>query len=88
MKIYDEKPITEALGSFEQILRAALELPPLTRAMLADHLLQSLDGPNQKEIDEAWAVEIERRIREIDEGKVELIPGDKVMEELRSRFKG
>jgi putative addiction module component (TIGR02574 family) len=87
MKIYDEKPTEKTLASFEEILRAALELPPLQRAMLADHLLQSLDGPDQKDIDEAWAVEIERRIREIDEGKVELIPGEKVMEELRSRFK-
>jgi putative addiction module component (TIGR02574 family) len=53
--------------------------------MLADQLLASLDGPNQKEIDAAWAEEIERRIREIDEGKVETIDGEVVMRELRSR---
>ena len=46
--------------------------------MLADHLLANLDGPTQKEIDAAWAEEIERRIREIDEGKVELVDGDLV----------
>jgi hypothetical protein len=53
------------LHGFDQILKAALALPPGTRAMLADHLLASLDGPTQKEIDAAWAEEIERRIREI-----------------------
>ena len=55
--------------------------------MLADHLLASLDGPNQEEIDAAWAEEAERRMREIDEGKVELIDGELVMRELRSRKK-
>jgi putative addiction module component (TIGR02574 family) len=73
------------LDSFEEILRAALALPPGARAMLADHLLASLDGPNQKQIDAAWAEEAERRMREIDEGKVETIDGDEVMRELRSR---
>jgi putative addiction module component (TIGR02574 family) len=73
------------LDSFEEILRAALALPPGARAMLADHLLVSLDGPNQKQIDAAWAEEVERRIREIDEGKVETIDGEVVMQKLRSR---
>lgn len=74
-----------AMSTFEEILSAALALPPGMRAMLADHLLASLDGPNQKEIDAAWAEEVERRIREIDEGKVETIDGELVMQKLRSR---
>lgn len=57
------------------------------RAMLADHLPTSLDGPDQKQIDALWAKEAERRIREIDEGKVETIDGELVMEQLRSRLK-
>jgi putative addiction module component (TIGR02574 family) len=77
----------EIPGDFDEILRAALSLPLGDRAMLADHLLTSLDGPNQKQIDEAWAEEAERRMREIDEGKVEAIDGELVMQRLRSRFK-
>ena len=73
--------------SFEEILSAALSLSPNERAMLADQLLTSLDGPNQKEIDAAWAEEAERRAREIDEGKVETIDGELVMERLRAGFK-
>jgi putative addiction module component (TIGR02574 family) len=86
MKSYKNKP-AELLNSFEEILRAALELPPNARAMLAGHLLESLDDPEQTEIDAAWSEEIERRIRDIDEGKVKLIPGEEVVAELRSRFK-
>ena len=70
-----------------EILRAALELPPDARAMLASHLLESLDDQKQTEIDAAWSEEIERRIREVEEGKVKLIPGEEVLAELRSRFK-
>jgi putative addiction module component (TIGR02574 family) len=71
---------------FEEVLSAALTLSPGERAMLADHLLSSLDGPDQKEIDAAWADEAERRMREIEEGKVNAIDGELVMERLRSRF--
>ena len=74
------------LTDFDAILSAALSLSANERAMRADHLLSSLDGPNQKEIDAAWAEEAERRMREIDEGKVELIDGELVMERLRARL--
>ena len=87
MKSYEEKAVDEKMDSYEEIMRSALALPPGARAMLADHLLESLDDPEQKEIDAAWAEEIERRIRAIDEGRVKLIPGDEVLAELRSRFK-
>jgi putative addiction module component (TIGR02574 family) len=75
------------LDTFEEILTAALELPPEKRAMLTDRLLVSLDPPDQKAIDDAWAEEAERRMAEIDEGKVETIDGELVMQKLRSRFK-
>jgi len=78
---------SELSSSFDQILRAAMELPPDSRAMLAGHLLESLDQPEQMEIDAAWSEEIERRIRDVDEGRVKLIPGEEVLAELRSRFK-
>jgi len=74
------------MSTFEEILRAALALPAEARAMLADRLLESLDGPDQKRIDALWAEEAERRLRELEEGKVEAIDGELVMQRLRSRF--
>jgi len=74
------------MNTFEEILSAALALPPGMRAMLADHLLASLDGEEQKGLDAIWAEEVERRIRDVDEGKVETIDGELVMQKLRSRF--
>ena len=86
MKSY-KKESSEPLTSVVEILRTVLELPPDARAMLAGHLLESLDDSEQTEIDAAWSEEIERRIRDIDEGRVKLIPGEEVLAELRSRFK-
>ncbi len=73
--------------NFDEILSAALSLSPGARAMLADHLLESLDSEDQKRIDVVWAEEAERRVKAIDEGRAELIPGDEVMAELRARVK-
>ena len=77
----------DVLNTFEEILRAALSLQPAERAMLADHLLEGLATAEQKRIDALWAEEAERRLREIDEGRVATIDGELVMQELRARHK-
>ena len=50
-----------------------------------EELLISLEA--SEEVEAAWRAEIERRVKEIDEGKVQLIPGEQVMNELRSQLK-
>jgi putative addiction module component (TIGR02574 family) len=55
--------------------------------MLADHLLESLDAEDQKRIDALWAEEAERRVKEIEDGIVTPIPGEEVMNRLRSRYR-
>lgn len=72
-------------ANFDDIIKQALSLPPGARAMLADHLLESLDWDQQKEIDAVWADEAERRMQEIRDGKVQTIDGEQVMRELRAR---
>jgi putative addiction module component (TIGR02574 family) len=57
-----------------EILKQALQLPPEARAALAGSLLDSVDEPLDLDAESAWETEIAARIREIDEGKVTLIP--------------
>jgi putative addiction module component (TIGR02574 family) len=57
-----------------EILKQALKLPPEARAALAGSLLDSLDESLDLDAESAWEAEIAARIREIDEGKVTLIP--------------
>lgn len=75
------------MSTYEEIINAALALPPDTRAMLAEHLLESLDADDQKRIDELWAEEAERRDKEIEDGVVTPIPGEEVMNRLRARYR-
>ena len=77
----------ETMSTYEEIISAALALPPDTRAMLAEHLLESLDAEDQKKIDALWAEEAERRNKEIDDGVVTPIPGEEVMNRLRARYR-
>jgi putative addiction module component (TIGR02574 family) len=72
----------------QQLLRTALALPESDRAELAASLIHSLDTKTDEEVDEAWAVEIQRRIESIDNGEVELVPWDGVMREMRDRRHG
>jgi putative addiction module component (TIGR02574 family) len=71
---------------YKDVANAALALPPAARAMLAEDLVASLEA-SQEEVDEAWRIEIQRRVKEIKEGKVQLIPGEQVMSELRAQLK-
>ena len=75
------------MNTFEEILRAALSLPPEAKAILARHLLESLATEEQKRIDALWAEEAERRLKEIEDGVVMPIPGEEVMSRLRARRK-
>ncbi|HEX5873432.1 MAG TPA: addiction module protein [Pyrinomonadaceae bacterium] len=74
-------------SSYEEIMHAALALPPGARAMLAEHLMESLDSEDQERIEALWAEEAARRDKEIEDGIVTPIPGDEVMNRLRSRYK-
>ena len=69
-----------------EILEAeALKLTASDRARLAEHLIASLD--EDTEIEEAWATEVERRIAEIDTGKVQMIPAAEAIAEARASLK-
>ena len=68
----------------QQLLDVALSLPVADRANLAALLLRSLDPASDSEAESAWATEIERRVKSIDEGTVELVPWDDVMQVLHT----
>ena len=57
-----------------ELLREAMELPPEARASLAGSLIDSLDDHVDDDAEAAWDAEIARRMQEIDEGKVKLVP--------------
>lgn len=69
----------------EKLEAEALKLTSGERAALAQRLLASLEG--DAEIDEAWAVEVERRIAEVESGAVQLIPIEEALARVRAALK-
>lgn len=70
----------------DRVVDEALELPADARITLIDRILASLNLPTQPEIDRLWAEEAERRVAEIDAGKVELVPGEEVFDKIRRKY--
>ncbi len=69
----------------KELFREAFELPESERATLAGLLIESLEPPPDPDVEEAWAVEAERRWNEIQSGAVRTIPWDEVRAKLFRR---
>jgi len=72
--------------TFEKIRDAALELSIEERSWLVEQLWDSARTAKEREIDEAWVAEAERRVKEIENGTAELIPAEQVFRELRAKY--
>ena len=69
----------------EIIEAQALSLTPEERARLADRLITSLF--DDQDIEEAWAVEVERRIKDIESGRARLVPASEAIARARAAIK-
>lgn len=70
----------------DKLLEEALLLPADERASLVEKLLQSLNLPNEAEVDRLWIEEAERRVSQIEAGEVEVIPGEQVFAMIRAKY--
>ena len=72
-----------------ELKEKAAQLSEPERAELALAMIESLDGPPEDPtaVEEAWRIEIERRVGELDRGDVKPIPGDEVFAEVRRRLR-
>ncbi len=74
------------MGNRLEILQAeALTLTSGERAAFAQLLLASLD--EDAEIEDAWAIEVERRIAEVETGSVQVIPIADALAQARAKLK-
>ena len=71
----------------EEIEKAVLHLPLQERAHLAQKLLESLDQLPEAEARQLWLVEAQRRADEIDQGKIQLVSGEELENQVQALFK-
>ena len=69
-----------------ELLRYALALPLEARSALIDSLIASLDATADEGATDAWKREIELRLKQIDDGTVELISWGVARKRLRDRL--
>lgn len=72
----------------EQLAKEAMSLPGESRARLADLLVDSLEGDELGQVQEAWVGEAKRRRDEVRAGKVTTVPGDEALHEVRESIRG
>jgi putative addiction module component (TIGR02574 family) len=69
--------------SVTQLAEQALRLPPDSRALLAEQLIESLTDVESNDVRKAWAAEAIRRRDDLRSGRVQPIPGGQVLAEVR-----
>lgn len=68
----------------QRVLREAMQLSEAERVMIAGHLLETLPPvEDDDEISKAWAQEIERRVKELDDGTVQAVPWEIARRQIR-----
>lgn len=67
----------------ELITEEALALPSEARALLADHLVESLDPAEDGYARHLWIAEAIRRRDEVRSGRVQAIPGEEALARVR-----
>jgi len=72
----------------EEHIQELLKLPVEDRAHAAKLLLDSLDGDVDPDAEDAWSVEIERRLAKIEAGEAKLVPMDEAVARLHRAARG
>jgi hypothetical protein len=71
----------------ETLKRDLLDLEPADSAEVAEDAPRSLEDTGYGELSPAWEAEIERRVRALEDGTAELIPGDEVFREIEAKLR-
>jgi putative addiction module component (TIGR02574 family) len=76
-----------AQSGADEIRKRALELPADERLALASELIDSVEGREDPEWGAAWAAELDRRVRELEQGTAKTIPWEQVRAEILERLR-
>jgi putative addiction module component (TIGR02574 family) len=68
--------------NLNDVFEVAVKLPEHDRATLAGLLLETLEPESEPGVEAAWSEEIKRRVSEVRNGSVELVPWEEVRAKL------
>lgn len=70
-------------ATIEQILKEALALPDDSRLLLAERLVESVNSSTSPDLEARQLAEVQRRMADVEAGRVELVPGSDALREVR-----
>ena len=76
-------------ATLEQVAEKALSLSLSDRSALTRILIQTLDpepAEDATEVQQAWQVEVEKRVDEIMSDRVKTVPAEEVFAKLRAKY--
>ena len=71
------------MRSIEQLTEEVLSLPSISRAILVDKLVESLEFDLDPTIQKTWLAEAKKRRDEVQSGSVHIVPGDEALAQVR-----
>lgn len=77
--------MVNAVISYEQLEDGVLHLPREDRSKLASRLLESLEE-DDFELSPEWAEELDRRVKEMDNGTAGMVSSEDFWKEINQRF--
>lgn len=75
------------MTSRNAVLAQALQLPAEDRADVARRLIASLDDAADTDVEAAWLAEVERRLKDLDQGTAKLETWEVVRERIATRLR-
>ncbi len=75
------------LANLKEFEAKALKLPLTDRALLAEHLIESLDTVDDVENERLWVKEAEHRYQEYKKGNISARPADEVLQDARLKIR-
>lgn len=72
----------------KELLREALSLSARERADLAHDLLDSLEGAPDADVESTWVAEIEKRVRDLNDGSVVPVEWEEARKRIHDRLHG
>jgi len=75
------------MNALQNIEKQAMHLEQTDRALLADHLIASLDTGEDLDAEELWIKEAESRYAAYQQGEISSNPADKALERVRKSLK-
>ena len=83
--ILERKDEVNMSSQLETVATEAMKLTAEERAQLADRLIASLF--EDADVEDAWEIEVERRVEEIEAGRSKLIPASEAIARARAALK-